>query len=261
MMLFRQTNPLSHRLARFAFIAACVAALCVGASGPLYRYLGVDLEMVFGLFRYGFYLGAGAIALGLATIMPTRPGDRRRGFLAAVAAVVIGVAATWSPFMWFLASRSLPEINDITTDTADPPALVQTLQMRRDAQTPASYNKDFASLQHQGYPDIQTITLGVPPAEAFKRVDQVAMEMGWDVVARAPSDSESKGKSGAKAEGRLEAIDTTKWFGFHDDIVVRIRADGSGSKVDIRSKSRLGSSDLGVNAARIREFTRRLKAT
>jgi uncharacterized protein (DUF1499 family) len=105
-----------------------------------------------------------------------------------------------------------------------------------------------ASLQREGYPDIKPIVLGVPPAEAFKRVDQMATAMGWDVVARAP------------AEGRLEAIDTTRWFGFHDDIVVRIKPDGTGSRIDIRSKSRVGRSDLGVNAQRIREFTQRLTA-
>jgi uncharacterized protein (DUF1499 family) len=248
-MLFRPTNPFSHRLARFAFIAACVAALCVGVSGPLYRYVGVDLGVAINLFRYGFYVGAGAIALGLATVVPTRPGDRRRGFLAAILAVAIGVAAAWSPFMWFLAARSVPPINDISTDTADPPALVQTLQMRRDAVTPPTYNKDFAAQQREAYPDIRTIALTVQPAEAFKLVDKVATDMGWEVVARAPAD------------GRLEAVDSTKWFGFHDDIVVRIRADGSGSKVDIRSKSRVGRSDLGVNAHRIGEFTRRLKGT
>ncbi len=248
-MLFRPTNPISHRLARMAFIAACVAALCVGVSGPVYRFLGVELDVAISLFRYGFYVAAAAVALGLATVVPTRPGERRRGFLAALLAVIIGVAAGASPLMWFLNARSVPRINDITTDTADPPALVQTLQLRHDAVTAATYNKDFADQQRQGYPDIGPILLkNVAPAEAFKRVDKVAMAMGWDVVARAPG------------EGRLEAIESTRWFGFHDDIVVRIRADGSGSKVDIRSKSRVGRSDLGVNARRIRDFTARLKA-
>ena len=249
-MLFRPTNPTSHRLARMAFIAACIAGICVGISGPLHRYADVDIDASIALFRYGFYVAAGAVALGLATIVPTRPGERRRGFLAAFLAVVLGVAAAWAPFSWFLNARMLPHINDVTTDTADPPALVQTLLMRRDAVTPPAYNKEFAALQHEGYPDIQPIVLkNVPPAEAFRRVDKVAMEMGWDIVARAPTD------------GRLEAIDTTRWFGFHDDIVVRIRPDGGGaSKVDIRSKSRNGSSDLGVNAQRIRDFAARLKA-
>jgi uncharacterized protein (DUF1499 family) len=247
-MLFRQTNPFSHRLARLAFIAACVAALCVGISGPLYRFVGVELDVAISLFRYGFYVGAGAIALGLATIVPTRPGERRRGFLAALLAIAIGAGAAYAPFTWFLNARSVPRINDITSDTADPPKLVQTLQMRRGAVTPPLYNKDFAGLQHDSYPDIQPIELKVAPAEAFRLADKAAMAMGWDVVARAPD------------EGRLEAIDTTKWFGFHDDIVVRIRADGGGSRIDIRSKSRVGRSDLGVNARRIRDFIARLKA-
>jgi uncharacterized protein (DUF1499 family) len=225
-----------------------VAALCVGASGPLYRYAGIELDGAIGLFRYGFYVGAAGIALGLATIVPTRPGDRRRGFLAALLAIVIGVGAVWSPLMWFLQARSVPPINDVTTDTRDPPAMVVTLQLRHAALTPAGYPKEFAVEQQQAYPDIQTVVLKVPPAEAFKRADKVALDMGWDVVARAP------------AEGRLEAVDVTKWFGFHDDIVVRIRPDGAGSKVDIRSKSRVGRSDLGVNARRVRDFTARLKA-
>ena len=100
--------------------------------------------------------------------------------------------------------------------------------------------KDPRGVVHT-FPDPQS-------AEAFKRVDKVAMDMDWDVVARAP------------AEGRLEAVATSAWFGFNDDIVVRIKPDGSGSRVDIRSKSRVGESDLGVNARRIREFIVRLKA-
>jgi uncharacterized protein (DUF1499 family) len=247
-MLFRPTNPLSHRLARLAFIAACAAALCVGLAGPLYRYAGIELDGAIGLFRYGFYVGAGAVALGLATIVPTRPGERRRGFLAAALSVAIGLGAAAMPLKWFLDARSVPRINDVTSDTADPPALVQTLQLRQDAVTSPTYDKDFAAEQRAHYPDIGPILLKVPPADAFRKVDKVAMDMGWDVVARAP------------AEGRLEAIATTNWFGFHDDIVVRIRAEGDGSRVDIRSKSRVGRSDLGVNARRIRDFTARLRS-
>ncbi len=246
-------NRVSHRLARLAFMAACAAVLCVALAGPLHRFLGLDFDVAIGLFRYGFYLGAGAIALGLATILPTRPGERRRGFVAAVLALAIGIAAAWTPFKWFLEARNSPHINDITTDTADPPQLVVTRQLRRDAQTPAAYaGASVADLQHAAYPDIQPIKLAMPPADAFKRVDRVAEAKGWEVVARAPGDGRS--------DGRLEAVDTTAWFGFQDDIVVRIRPDGAGSRIDIRSKSRVGSSDLGANARRIRDFSRRLKA-
>lgn len=248
-MLFRPTNPISHRLARLAFIAACVSALIVAVSGPLHRFLGVDVDAVISLFRYGFYVAAGSIALALATIVPTRPGDRRRGFVAAFLALVIGAAAAWAPLMLFVQAHGAPRINDVSTDTADPPPLVTTLQMRPDAVTPPAYpGKASADLQHEAYPDITSIVLAVPPAEAFKKVDAVAVEMGWEVVARVP------------AEGRIEAIDTSQWFGFHDDVVVRIRPAGAGSRIDIRSKSRVGRADLGANAHRIRTFTAKLKA-
>lgn len=248
-MFVRPTNPISHRLARLAFIAACVAALIVAAAGPLHRYLGLDIEAAIAVFRYGFYVAVAAVALGLATVVPTRPGDRRRGFVAAFLAIVIGVAGAWVPVSWFLWSQQLPVINDISSDIADPPAMVALLPLRRGAPNPPAYPGAAAAvLQRDAYPDIVPVVLPVAPAEAFKRVDRVAMTLGWDVVARTPAD------------GRLEAVDTSQWFGFRDDIVVRIRADGTGSRVDIRSKSRAGESDLGVNARRIRAFIALLKA-
>lgn len=248
-MFVRPTNPISHRLARLAFIAACAAVLIVAAAGPLHRYVGLDIEWAITVFRYGFYAAVAAVALGLATIVPTRPGDRRRGFVAAVLAVVIGVAGAWVPVSWFLWSQQLPVINDISTDVADPPPMVALLPLRRGAPNPPVYpGAATAVLQRAAYPDITPVVLAIPPAEAFKRVDRVAMASGWDVVARAPP------------EGRLEAVQTSGWFGFRDDIVVRIRPDGAGSRIDIRSKSRVGESDLGVNARRIREFVARLKA-
>jgi uncharacterized protein (DUF1499 family) len=248
-LLFRPTNPISHRLARLAFITACVSALIVAVPGPLHRFLGVDVDAVISLFRYGFYVAAGAIALALATIVPTRPGDRRRGFVAAFLALIIGVAAAWSPFLLFLEARGAPRINDVSTDTVNPPPMVVILQMRSDAVTPPAYpGKAVADQQRAAYPDLLPIVLNVPPAEAFRRVDAVAMAMGWDVVARAPTD------------GRIEAVDTSRWFGFHDDIVVRIRPEGAGSRIDIRSKSRVGRADLGANAQRIRAFTAKLRA-
>jgi uncharacterized protein (DUF1499 family) len=248
-MFVRPTNPVSHRLARLAFITAGVAALVVASAGPLHRYVGLDVEADFAVFRYGFYLAVAAVALGLATIVPTRPGDRRRGFVAALLAIVIGAAAAYTPLDWFLRAQQSPEINDISTDIANPPPLVVTLQLRRGAANPPAYPGASAGvLQRAAYPDIVPVILPVPPAEAFKRVDAVATAMDWDVVARAPAD------------GRLEAIATSQWFGFNDDIVVRIRPEGTGSRVDIRSKSRVGESDLGVNARRIRDFIARLKA-
>src|SRR6185436_4213277 len=129
-MFHRPTNPVSHRLARLAFYLAGVAALTVAACGPAHRYLRLDIDLVFAIYRYGFYVAAAAIALALATIVPTRPGDRRRGFVAALLALLIGVAAAWAPINWLFRAREAPRINDVTTDTANPPPLVVALQFR-----------------------------------------------------------------------------------------------------------------------------------
>lgn len=241
---------MSHRLARLAFFMACAAAVVVAVSGPLHRYIGVDIDIALTIFRYGFYLSAAAIALALATIVPTRPGERRRGFVAALLALAIGIAAAWAPVTLMLRARQAPPISDISTDTSNPPPLVITLQMRQESRQggDGTYPLANAVLQREAYPDIAPITLPLSPADAFKRVDAIATSLGWDVVARAPPD------------GRIEAIDTTRWFGFQDDVVVRIRPSGNGSKIDIRSKSRTGTSDLGTNADRIRLFTEKLKS-
>jgi uncharacterized protein (DUF1499 family) len=248
-LFVRPANPISHRLARLALLLGCVSALVVGSAGPLARYGGLEPYVVIAVFRYGAYIAFAAIALAIATIVPSRPGGRRRGFLSAVMALVVGVGAAWMPVNFLLRANQAPRINDITTDTANPPPFVVTLQLRRGASTPAVYEGErVARLQHEGYPDIAPVLLRLPPDEAFRRVDRVAMGMGWEVVARAPQD------------GRLEAVVTSDWFGFRDDVVVRIRPEGDGTRVDVRSKSRVGQSDLGVNARRVRAFLSALKA-
>ncbi|MFN4016356.1 MAG: DUF1499 domain-containing protein [Reyranella sp.] len=246
-MFVRPTNPISHRLARIAFIVATVGSLIVAASGPLHRYLGLDIEAAIAVFRYGFYLTVAGVALGLATIIPARPGDRRRGSVAAFLAIIIGGAGAWVPLHWFLHAQQRPAINDITTDTATPPPLVATAQLRRGASNPPSYPKESAALQRAAFPDIEPVLLPAPPVEAFKRVERVATALGWEIVARVPAD------------GRLEAVVTSPWFGFRDDVVVRVRPQGTGSRVDIRSKSRNGEADLGGNVDRVRTFIARLK--
>jgi uncharacterized protein (DUF1499 family) len=88
----------------------------------------------------------------------------------------------------------------------------------------------------------------VPPPRALQLAERAARAMGWDIVAVAPDDL------------RIEATDTTLLFGFKDDVVIRVTANGNGSRVDARSLSRIGGSDLGTNAKRIRSFMRQLAA-
>ncbi len=89
--------------------------------------------------------------------------------------------------------------------------------------------------------------LEIAPPEAFRRAEEIARGMGWEIVASVPR------------EGRIEATDTTFWYGFKDDIVIRIEPEASASRIDVRSVSRVGKSDVGKNAARIRAFMARLR--
>ena len=120
--------------------------------------------------------------------------------------------------------------------------------MRTGSPNPIEYEGESISKQQRAaYPDVQPARLAVPPDAAFERALSAARELGWQIVAAVPS------------EGRIEATDTTRWFGFKDDIVVRVTSSGTGSRVDVRSVSRLGKGDLGKNAARIRAYLRGLQ--
>lgn len=144
--------------------------------------------------------------------------------------------------------QRLPRIHDISTDTANPPKFVAVLPLRLGARNPVDYAPATALQQKSGYPDIAPLTLSVPPAEAFARAERAANALGWTIVAT------------AAVEGRLEATDTTPLFGFKDDIVVRVTpATDGGSIVDVRSLSRVGGSDFGTNAKRVRAFLRRME--
>ena len=143
-----------------------------------------------------------------------------------------------------------PPIHDITTDTNDPPLFVDILPLRAGARNSAVYGGSrIAALQHAAYADIIPADLVMAPAEVFAKALATARAMGWAVVA---TDSSA---------GRIEATATTRVLRFRDDVVIRIRPRDGGSRLDIRSVSRFGGSDLGKNASRIREFMARLRET
>ena len=115
--------------------------------------------------------------------------------------------------------------------------------LRADAENPPEYDgEEVAILQLGAYDEIETMRFPEPPSELFPAALEVAESMGWEMVAVVPG------------EGRIEATDTTFWYGFKDDVVIRVAPEGTGTLVDLRSKSRVGRSDLGVNAARIHTY-------
>lgn len=245
----RPSSQWPSRVAVAGFVLSLVAVAAL-AAGPLgYRSGTLELGTAFTLLRWGAYLGAGAAVLALVGIVLVAWRGRQPGALVLGAAgLVIGAAAYGYPALQLSQARSVPPIHDITTDTDDPPAFVALLPARATAPNGSEYaGEEVAAQQRAAYPDVRPVVLREPSNRTFDMALTAANDLGWDVVAADPD------------EGRIEATDTTRWFGFKDDVVVRIRATEDGSRVDVRSMSRVGRGDVGANARRIRAFVEKLE--
>jgi len=230
-----------------AFVVALAAVVLVAAAGPAYRVKAVELPVAFGALRWGAWLGLGAAVAALIGAWLARPATGRRGFVLALVAFILGLGVFGAMYAMQSGVREAPPIHDVTTDVANPPAFVAIVPLRRTAANPVQYGgPDIARQQQAAFPDIQPLMVAMAPAAAFARALAVARDMGWEIVAEVPE------------EGRIEATATTAWFGFKDDVVVRIAAAEGGSRVDVRSLSRIGHGDLGKNAARVRAYLKAL---
>lgn len=207
-----------------AVALAAVAAAALLLSGPGTR-LGLWPYQA-GLLLLAAAGIAGLAAAVLAIVGLCIPGIRKASFSWLLAALVLGAGSASAPLEFLRQARAVPPINDISTDLANPAVAEQ---------------------QRKAYPDIQPLELRAPPAEMFPRALAAAEAMGWEIVKKDP------------AAGRIEAVATSAWFGFKDDVLVRITPAARGSRLDIRSKSRVGRSDIGANARRIRDYFERLK--
>ncbi len=246
-ILQARRKPLS-RIAAAGLVLAVLAAIAALLPGPAYRFGGWSLDTAFAVLRWAVYAGMGAVVVSIIGAILARPGGPYRGFPYAVAGVLISLVVIGVPLAYLRIAQSVPPIHDVTTDTENPPLFEAILPLRADAPNPAVYaGEEVAAQQRGAYPEIKPRTLPVPPDEAFERTLAVAGEMGWEIVAA------------EKGKGRIEATDTTFWFGFKDDVVIRIQPAEAGSRVDVRSTSRVGVGDLGVNAARVRRFLEGLR--
>ena len=229
-------------VARALPVLALAAALAIVASGFGARFGVWDWRTGFAVLRWATYAALGLAAISLVALLVPRV--RARGSGALVVALALAASAAAVPLALVLQARALPPINDVTTDTANPPAFVAILPLRAKAPVPASYAGEAAAVaQRAAYPDIAPIVVAKDPAAAFDAALAAARSMGWTIVASDP------------ASGRIEATATTPWFGFSDDVVIRVAPAGRGSRIDVRSVSRVGKSDLGANAKRVRAFT------
>ena len=228
----------------------------LGVTAAVFVVLGVScaaLQIVpaFGGFLL-MVLGLGMALVGTVTsivgVVATAPGKNRDGRSAAMRGLALCLVTVVAVAIPASRGRGVPRINDITTDVDDPPVFVAALDSNR-GRDMAYPGASFAERQQQAYPDLASLVLEDEPGAAFDRVRAALAAMPRMAIT-----GENRG------EGRIEATETSKLFHFADDVVVRIRPyqDG-GSRIDVRSKSRNGQGDLGVNAARIRELFARVR--
>ena len=225
---------------RLAVLTAASAALVLLASalaGLGTRWGWWHFSTGFTVLRWAVYASFLVALLALIALF------RRRSWALALFGLVAALFIIGNAWLLMRKARTVPPIHDITTNPEDPPQFVAVLPLRADAPNPAEYGgAEIAQQQRQAYPDIQPLRLDLPADSAMARAARAAEELGWTIVAAAPAD------------GRLEATARTFWFGFYDDVVVRITPTNGGSIVDVRSVSRVGRSDVGANAERIRKF-------
>jgi hypothetical protein len=243
------------------------AALLLSLLIPVY-FLFAALGTRFGMFDWTFglltmtqqwgeriLLGGAVFALaGLLLACLVTP---RRGRGLALIALLVPLGGIGYGLYLRHEAAELPAIHDVSTDLIDPPSFSDAVARAR-ADVIGSNSLDllgkrsaegraFIELQREGYPDIDSVATGLTQAQAFQVALALAREQKWTL-----GDVDA-------ARGTIEATARSFWFGFIDDVVIRVRSDGSGARVDMRSVSRVGRVDLGANAARIRPFLRELR--
>jgi len=241
--------PRIFPVALIGFLLAVLAALAAMLAGFGTRWELWHFRTGFVILGWAAYAGIAAALVSLASAIFTWPTTLRRGFLISIFGLVIGVLVFGIPWCYWRTAQRVPAIHDITTDMENPPRFVSILPLRRNAPDSSEYGgPDIAAKQRAAYPDLAPAMLSVPSDKAFERALTAARKMGWVIV------------DANAAEGRIEATDRTFWFGFKDDVVIRVTPADHGSRVDIRSVSRVGKSDLGKNASRIRKYLKEVGA-
>jgi uncharacterized protein (DUF1499 family) len=229
-------------------------ALALGVmSGTGYKMGWWGLDAAFPILSSSFFAGCGAATLGLIGLIFSRQKGLAAGTLA------VGGLIALSLMMQYQTAQSVPPIHDITTDTDNPPQFVKILALRPEGSNSLDYanktgpapegeeGKSYKEIQEAFYTDIKPMFIKLALAPCHVVAVKAAFKQGWEVV---NADDEVF---------IIEAVDTTLWFGFKDDVVIRITEEEGSCRVDMRSSSRVGTSDVGVNADRIMNYMATLK--
>lgn len=229
------------KMALLGLVLAIVAMVTIAISVVGYRLGWWRHLQAFSLFGWATYAAIPALISSAYALFKTRPQGQQRGFLIAITSIVLSLPIISATVLFEYNAKSYPRINDISTDTLDPPSFW-------DVPEPMEYpGESVAELQQEAYPDLVPLLLPVTSEQAFKHALALITDKGWEVVAKVPG------------EGRIEAVVTSLLYGFKDEVAVRIASSNGETIVDVRSRSRIGRIDRGTNAKRIRGYLKALK--
>ncbi|MEL7490090.1 MAG: DUF1499 domain-containing protein [Pseudomonadota bacterium] len=262
---------------RILFILVALLALGLGcvllAAGPgvglglwdyqtafkLFAMAAAPKEFAGGVALSPAFTAAGvSLLMGVSALLMRQP---RVALFSLLSALVAG-GGGYIPMKMRALAEANPFIHDITTDFENPPQIIEAANL--DRKNPARYvgddlvgdtGKTVAQSQMEAFPDLTPLFLKADMETSTKKARAAIEAMGMEIIAEGPADDETGGG------WRIEAVETSRWFGFKDDFIVRLTAADNGeTRIDVRSKSRVGGSDLGANAVRVRTFFEKVKA-
>lgn len=232
------------RVAVAAFLLSAITAFLFVYSGYGYQSEIWSLGTAFSILRNAAYATFGLILVNLLAIYLTWPGKGKKGMAFGITGLILSLSVIVTAVYWQSEAQKYPPIHDITTDIENPPAFEEIIPLRSDAPNPHEYlGGETSDMQREFYTDLQPVVLNDSPETVFETAVSLTESRGWTLV------------SANRENLKIEATEELPWFGFKDDVVIRIQPqDGNRTLVDMRSKSRIGRSDLGLNAYRIQQF-------
>jgi len=231
----------SPTVAWFALVVTVLSVLMI-------RFGRIDYQA--GFIALGLGLAMALMAVGFSLIAFVRIWQEgRRGLGSAIKGLLLAALVLGYPAYLGLKAVTLPAINDVSTDTDDPPAFSRSRVAldAREGRIPPDIPPEKRELQREAYVQIAPLSLDIPPEDAFPLVRKAAENLGWQII-------EAVTPGGRTGTGRLEAVDRSLLLRIPDDITIRVRPRVDGTRIDVRSASRIGQHDFGANAKRVRAF-------
>lgn len=241
---------MKRTIAKIFFYLSLIATLVFIFSGYGYQWDIWSMGMGFTLLRYGAYAAIGLVITQVIALFIVKDAGAK-----AISFLIIGIlltgAVSGTALYWQNKAQGVPPIHDITTNLNNPPEFVAMVRLREDSPNPPEYaGEETAAAQEEAYPHIQPLIVTTGKQEVIDEIVMLIVSRNWDMV------------SINREDGRVEATEKLPWFGFKDDVVLRVTEieEGTQTRVDMRSKSRIGRSDIGVNADRIEAFMNDLES-